>query len=231
VAVKWIAGLGNPGKKYERSRHNVGFRVADLFATQEDFGAETRKFKAVCRERLWAEAGGDGARGEAEKVVVFKPLTYMNLSGLAVRDLLGYYGTRMDSDLTATLIVVYDDMDLPVGRLRFRARGSSGGHRGLESVLQCLGNERFSRLRIGIGRQQGIDAVDYVLAPLGATEEEALEAAVRRAADSLRLWIESGVSACMNRFNSDDPVGPRQPEPGARSDPGREASWNRPESG
>lgn len=212
-----VVGLGNPGRRYSRSRHNVGFRVLDCFAEQHAFGSERRKFRALVREKTILTAPGE--RGEVPpsprsaarsmKVLLVKPQTYMNLSGQAVRDVLGYFGGHapgVAEDLTDKLLVVYDDLDLPPGKLRFRARGSSGGHRGLQSVMTELGQEAFSRLRIGIGRSAGEEAADFVLEQLSSTAWEMLEQTAKVAADTLPVWIEEGVEVCMNRFNADTEV-------------------------
>jgi PTH1 family peptidyl-tRNA hydrolase len=136
------------------------------------------------------------------RVFILKPQTYMNLSGGAVREWLAYSGVAPGEDLMGTLLVVYDDLDLPPGKLRFRAQGSAGGHKGVESVISALGHDRFSRLRIGIGRREGAEAADYVLEPVDKTTREALESAARQAAETLPVWIEAGIDACMSRFNA-----------------------------
>lgn len=175
----WIVGLGNPGRRYESSRHNVGFWVADTFVRDSglDFGASRRKFRAEYREARLPDSRRFGS------VVAVKPETYMNLSGEAVRDLLGYYQVPRNSDLSDRLMVVYDDLDLPLGRWRFRARGSAGGHRGVASVISGLGHDRFARLKIGIGRpSEGMESADYVLARLSEPERRELERIAAEAA-------------------------------------------------
>lgn len=206
---KFIVGLGNPGPEYETTRHNLGFLTVDAFARMAGFGRAKKRFQAMCRE----ERVGD------HSVVLVKPMTYMNLSGNAVRDLLAYHrvtgGDRAggfrarderdddDSpDFRDSLLVIYDDLDLPFGRLRYRARGSSGGHRGLRSVIRELKTERFSRLKIGVGRDDEQLPADYVLEPLRGAAEEELVTASRVAAATIPLWLEEGVVACANRYNS-----------------------------
>ena len=205
-ALKWIIGLGNPGKRYARTRHNIGFWVVDRFASEGGFEGERRKLGALYSSRTYQLPDGS-----AEKVYVVKPQRYMNLSGPPVRDVMGYFGGKREGDLTESLLVVYDDLDLPEGRLRFRSGGSSGGHRGVASIISCLGHDRFSRLRIGIGRRDGLEAADYVLQAVDRQTESQLEEAARRAANSLSTWIEEGIQSCMNRFNaapeSDPPRG------------------------
>ncbi|HLU47948.1 MAG TPA: aminoacyl-tRNA hydrolase, partial [Planctomycetota bacterium] len=128
--------------------------------------------------------------------------TYMNLSGEAVRDLLGYFRTPREGDLADQLIVVHDDLDLPLGKWRFRKQGSAGGHRGVASIIQCLGHDRFGRLKVGIGRpREGTEAADYVLETISASERETIDRLVREAARMLSVWLESGIETCMNRFN------------------------------
>jgi PTH1 family peptidyl-tRNA hydrolase len=125
----------------------------------------------------------------------------MNLSGHAVRDFLGFFGVDTKEPLAQTLLVVYDDLDLPEGKLRYRARGSAGGHRGLKSVIDGLGHRDFSRLKIGVGRQDGVDSADYVLEKVGAATREILQRAAQDAARSLNVWLDDGLEAAMNRFN------------------------------
>ena len=187
--MKWIVGLGNPGRRYEQTRHNVGFLVVDRFAQRHGYGDFKSKFTALVAFRTLDAAGGD-------KVFLVKPQTYMNLSGSAVRDTLGYFG-----GVPADLIVVHDDLDLPMGRLRFRASGSSGGHRGIESILGSLGTGDFARLKVGIGREPGRDAADYVLSPIGGAERSVLDRALQRATESLDVWIAGGTERAALQYN------------------------------
>jgi len=187
--VKWIVGLGNPGKRYENTRHNVGFLVVDRFAAGHGYGVFRRQFSALVTDGLLEQAPG-------EKVFLVKPQTYMNRSGSAVREALGYYKGE-----PADLLVIHDDLDLPLGRLRYRGRGSSGGHRGVESIFEALGTQQFARLKIGIGREESRDATDYVLSPIQARERSTLDRALQRAAESLDVWIAEGVERAALLYN------------------------------
>jgi len=195
TALKFIVGLGNPGRRYVGTRHNIGFDVVEDFARREFFEGERRKFQALYSEKSLSLRRG------AEKVLVLRPQAYMNLSGNAVRDLLGFYGVVVREPLTDTLLVVYDDLDLPEGRLRYRATGSAGGHLGVQSVIDCIGHRDFSRLRVGIGRRAGAEAADFVLEKVETSARAVFDAAVRAASQSISVWLEDGVAAAMNRFN------------------------------
>jgi len=192
VALKTriVAGLGNPGPEYEKTRHNAGFMVLDRAAREMDL-----RFEPLGRLALIAEMGAGGGRG-----YLLKPLTFMNRSGRAVGDLAG----RILCD-KADILVVSDDFNLPLGKLRFRERGSSGGHKGLASIIRSLGSEEFPRMRCGIGpRRESVpeETRDYVLSRFFDDETEEVERLVDRAADAVRLWIETGdLELCMNRFN------------------------------
>ncbi|MCL4466639.1 MAG: aminoacyl-tRNA hydrolase [Chloroflexi bacterium] len=182
-----VVGLGNPGRQYERSRHNVGFRCLDLVAGRLGVGFTRRGFNSLLATGV---LGG-------QRVLLAKPQTYMNLSGQAVGALTRYYGLR-----PAIVLVIYDDMDLPLGRLRVRERGSSGGHRGLQSIIDDLGTQEFPRLRIGIGRSDTIAGAAYVLGRFAPEEETVLAETVARAADAVEVALSEGPAAAMNRFNS-----------------------------
>ncbi len=191
--MKWIVGLGNPGKRYSQTRHNVGFDVLDLFAQSHGFDEYRKKFSSLLAEKPPATPGGD-------KVFLLKPQTYMNLSGGAVRAALEYFGGGPED-----VLVVHDDLDLPLGRLRYRSGGASGGHRGVESILAALGTDCFSRLKIGIGREPGREAADYVLAPIAAEEREPMARAVARASESLDVWLQGGVERAALLYNGKEP--------------------------
>jgi PTH1 family peptidyl-tRNA hydrolase len=185
--MKLIVGLGNPGKRYARTRHNVGFDVLDLLASRHHVDWEA------------APRGIDGLSGRWRQadVVLAKPLTFMNLSGDAVRDLLQFYKI----DATDSLIVV-DDINLELGRLRARPSGSAGGHNGLKSVIEALGSEGFARLRVGVGRGDARrDLADHVLATFEPDERSIVAETVARAADAVELFITEGIGPVMNRFN------------------------------
>jgi len=198
--VRWIVGLGNPGKRYANTRHNVGFLVVDRFAARNAIGEFRSKFSALVASKPLAVAGG-------EKVYLVKPQTYMNLSGPAVRDAVGYFGGTPED-----LLVVHDDLDLPLGKLRYRAKGSSGGHRGVESIIGALGTQAFDRLKVGIGREEGRDAAEFVLSPVGATERTVLDRAVELATESLDVWIAEGVERAALRYNGSEPEPGKGPE-------------------
>jgi PTH1 family peptidyl-tRNA hydrolase len=184
VAV--VVGLGNPGPAYARTRHNVGWWVLDLLAVRWA-AAESERTRAY-RARAATRAG--------RTVILLQPLTFMNLSGEAVAEWRGRHGTGLDE-----LLVVGDDVYLPVGHLRLRPEGSSGGHRGLESVERVLGTSGYARLRIGVGAAAAEELKEHVLDEPAGSELEELQAAAERAADAVECWLEEGVLAAMNRFN------------------------------
>jgi peptidyl-tRNA hydrolase, PTH1 family len=185
--VKLIVGLGNPGPRYAGTRHNLGFQVVDLIAERHhlDWAMAPRGIEAL------------EARWRTESVVLAKPLTFMNLSGPAVLGLLQFFKVDL-----ADLLIIYDEADLEVGRLRARPSGSAGGHNGLKSIIAALGTQEFPRLRIGVGRgdaQRGL--ADHVLARIDPAERPMVEEAVTRAADAAELFVAEGIRAVMNRFN------------------------------
>jgi len=187
--VKLIVGLGNPGSGYARSRHNVGFRCVDRLA--HDHGlAFTRK------KPDYQMAEGEVA---GEKVLLMKPRTFMNESGRAVGPVAHFYHLALGD-----VMVVYDDLDLPLGKLRIRPGGSSAGHRGVQSIIGALGGDAFPRLRVGVGRPEasGRDAVGHVLGDFNAAEEKVMAEAVARASEALLTVIRDGLDAAMNRFNT-----------------------------
>jgi PTH1 family peptidyl-tRNA hydrolase len=185
--VKFVVGLGNPGKKYQPTRHNLGFLVIDRIAGRQAINVREEICGAWTGE--WSEGG--------ETIVLAKPQTYMNRSGAAVGDLLRHYhGTPQD------LVVIYDDVDLPFGRLRIRTHGSAGGHRGLVSMMENLAGAPFSRIRVGIGRPPaGIETADYVLRPFEANEAAELDEIVNKAADAALALLRDGAEAAMREFN------------------------------
>ena len=180
-----IVGLGNPGQRYANSRHNVGFRCVDLLAQRHHITMSERRKHTVL---------GHGTVGERQ-VVLAKPRTFMNASGIAVEYLVQRFGTRPPQ-----LLVIIDDLDLPLGTLRLRASGGSGGHNGLSSIMEELGSQDFSRLRVGIGRPPG-GAIGHVLGTFAADEEKLLAEVLDRVAQVVETWVEEGVNAAMNRFN------------------------------
>ena len=184
-----IAGLGNPGRLYLHNRHNAGFHVVELLAKRQHLTFEHRKAKAlIARGRI----------GQAD-VVLAKPQTFMNLVGTSVAPLL-----RSLHLTSADLLVVYDDLDLPVGMIRLRPSGSAGGHHGMESIIAQVGSREFPRLRIGIGRpgdRSPDEVVDYVLGSFSTTERAAMAEVYVRAADAIECVLREGLSAAMNRYN------------------------------
>jgi PTH1 family peptidyl-tRNA hydrolase len=191
--MRLIVGLGNPGAEYERTRHNIGWQVVDAFAA---------KFRiAVTHHEKNAMTGTGRVAGGS--VMVAKPLTYMNLSGDAVRLLVNAYLESTDD-----LMVVYDDIDLPLAKLRIRPNGSSGTHNGMRSIVGTLGSERFPRLRFGVrGPTYSERLRDYVLEPFEADEEPLVQRGIERAVDALLLFARGDLRRAMNEFNR-DPVEP-----------------------
>ncbi|MXY25363.1 MAG: aminoacyl-tRNA hydrolase [Acidobacteria bacterium] len=182
-----IVGLGNPGRQYLGTRHNVGFGVVDLLA--ERFGLA---FEAAPADAVMARQRGPEAR-----VMLAKPLTYMNRSGWAVQELQHYYRIEPEA-----LLVVADDVNLPLGKLRARPEGSDGGHNGLSSIIASLGTFGFARLRLGVGRgDERRDLANHVLARFERDEMETVEEMIERAADAVETFIADGIEKTMNRFN------------------------------
>ena len=189
--MKAVVGLGNPGATYARTRHNVGFWVVEELAERHGLSFGRRDFKSHVAE---------GKIGE-ENIVLLKPQTFMNASGEAVGR------ARRELELEPSeIIVVYDDLDLPVGRIRVRASAGAGGHHGVESVIEVLGSRGFPRVRIGIGHPGGGEIVDYVLAAPAGEEQEILDASVERAADAVESVLGEGVARAMSRFNGAPPA-------------------------
>jgi PTH1 family peptidyl-tRNA hydrolase len=191
--VKLVVGLGNPGSQYKGTRHNVGFEVVDELARRASVAFESAPAEALMARWRRAEDG------RANDLLLVKPLTFMNLSGQAVGELARYFKIDL-----ADLLIVVDEVHLPLGRLRARARGSAGGHNGLKSVIAHLGDE-FSRLRVGVGRggdQRNL--ADHVLSRFEKDEREEVERMTTRAADAAEMFIASGIEAVMNAFNGGD---------------------------
>ena len=187
--MKLVVGLGNPGQKYEGTRHNVGFEVLAELARRYDVGRPKSKFDAEVAE----------ASIKNEKTVLVSPLTFMNLSGKSVRAAYDFYKLSLDD-----ILVICDDISLPVSRLRLRPGGSSGGQNGLNDIIQRLGSREFCRLRLGVGRvPSGWDASDFVLGRFNKDDRVEIDVSVMLAADAVETWIESGIQKAMNRFNAD----------------------------
>jgi PTH1 family peptidyl-tRNA hydrolase len=185
-SLKVVVGLGNPGSRYDRTRHNVGFAVVDLLAEDSGVGRSQTRFQAdVCEWRL-----GD------DKVLLVKPQTFMNLSGQAVRQVMDFYQAPLEN-----LLVVCDDINLHLGKLRFRARGTHGGHNGLRDIQAHLGTTQYARLRIGVGAPPEDEAIDHVLGRFRPSERPVINDAIRLAAQAVEAWIRNGIEACMNQYN------------------------------
>lgn len=183
-----IVGLGNYEKKYENTRHNIGFEVIDKLAEQENISVLEMKHRAVIGKGIVA----------GQKCVLAKPLTYMNLSGECVRELVDYYKV----DETAELVVISDDISLAVGQLRIRKKGSAGGHNGLKNIIAHLGHDTFVRIRVGVGEKpKEWDLVDHVLGHFSTEERKIMDDSVGRAADGIRMILSQDVDAAMNEFN------------------------------
>jgi len=180
-----VVGLGNPGRRYSRTRHNVGFMVAGEIARRYGIEFTTRELYAI----------GKGS-GEGKRLILLEPLTFMNRSGLAVRDVM-----RRCTAPPEHFIVIQDDIDMETGKLKIRKNGSSGGHKGVESIIQSLGTRDFVRVKIGVGREEGIPVEEYVLRPFRKDETALIKDAIMRAADAVEAIMEDGVEKAMNRFN------------------------------
>ncbi len=185
--MKLIVGLGNPGPEYAETRHNAGWRVAARLAERAGVGRWREKFSAFCAE----------TRVEEEKVVLMRPVTYMNRSGRSVRSALDFWKMEIEN-----LLVIVDDMHLDLGRLRIRPDGSAGGHNGLASVAEAVGREDYPRLRLGIGPAPAPEEhVSFVLGPFRPEERGEADAMIERAADAAQCWIRDGLEEAMNRYN------------------------------
>ena len=184
-----IAGLGNPGREYENTRHNIGFHVIDEIAKKYQITMLERKHKAIV---------GKGYI-DGEKVVLVKPLTYMNLSGESIREFINYY--KMDPE--TELIVIYDDIDLEPGQIRIRKKGSAGGHNGMKSIISQIGTQNFYRIKVGVGaKPAGWDLADYVLGRFSTKEREEVDRAIEEAADAVEVILTEGIDAAMNKYNA-----------------------------
>ena len=185
--MKLVAGLGNPGSKYRGTRHNVGFEVIDLLVARKGLALETAPTEAL--QARWRREDGD--------VLLVKPLTFMNISGVAVSSLMRFYKIEV-----ADVLVVCDDVNLPLGRLRMRSSGSEGGHNGLRSVAEQLGTIDYPRLRVGVGRgDMRRDLADHVLAKFEPDEAPGIEDAIARGADAVETWLQDGLTKAMNLYN------------------------------
>lgn len=187
LPVTLIVGLGNPGPEYAGNRHNAGFQCLSRYAEHTGLRFSFYRFRASMAEKVWA----------GQRLLLARPLTYMNESGQAVAPLVRHYRVPLER-----LLVIYDDLDLPVGKIRLRARGGSGGHKGLDSILRALGTQDVPRLRLGIGRPACGDPVDYVLSDFSPDELAAMSRAYDRAVEAIDCFLREGVAAAMNAFNA-----------------------------
>jgi PTH1 family peptidyl-tRNA hydrolase len=201
---KMIVGLGNPGRQYAHNRHNVGFQCLDRLAQAHglSFGgsalspALTRRRVGGLSKRRRAKASLAQGKIADVGVALAKPLTYMNLSGQAVGKLVSFYKLSLED-----ILVIYDDLDLPLGTIRLRPEGGAGGHKGMRSIIETLGSQAFPRLRVGIGRPPGNDAVSYVLSDFTADERITLESIYERVMAAVELFLREGIEAAMNTYN------------------------------
>lgn len=186
--MKIIAGLGNPTKEYEGTRHNIGFSVIDKLADKYNISMNEKKHKAICGKGMI----------EGEKVILLKPQTYMNLSGESIVDAVNFYKVDPEEDV----IIIYDDIDLDVGKLRIRAKGSAGGHNGMKNIIAHLGTQVFPRIRVGVGaKPKDWDLADYVLGRFPKEELPEIEAGRETACEAVKIIVSQGVEAAMNRIN------------------------------
>ena len=183
-----IAGLGNPTREYDKTRHNVGFSVIDVLADRYNIDVSDRKHKALC---------GRGVI-EGEKVLLLKPQTFMNLSGESIREAVDYY--KIDPE---DIIVIYDDISLEPGQLRIRLKGSAGGHNGIKNIIAHLGTQEFPRIKVGVGaKPPKMDLADYVLSRFGAEEQKLMDEAFGEAAEAAVMMMTAGAERAMNHYNA-----------------------------
>ncbi|ELC8443515.1 aminoacyl-tRNA hydrolase [Clostridium perfringens] len=180
-----IVGLGNPGKQYEQTRHNIGFDVIDYMANKYNIDVNREKFKGLCGEGFI----------ENKKVILLKPLTYMNLSGESIRELANFYKLENDE-----IIVVYDDISLDIGKLRIREKGSAGGHNGIKSIIQNLGGDEFPRVKVGVGQPKD-NLVNHVLGKFSKEDREHVEKVIPVVSDAIAEIVKNDAKESMNKFN------------------------------
>lgn len=186
--MKCIVGLGNPGLKYKKTRHNIGFHVVDHLAKRHGFKIKKSGFQSLYTEE----------RLNGEKIILVKPQTYMNLSGHAVKEIVQFYKLDLED-----VVVIYDDLDLPKGRIRLRQTGGHGGHNGIRSIIDQTGTKQFNRIRFGIGRPEvPMDTVDYVLGKFSKEELHLIDDAVEKAADACEDWLTKPFLQVMNTYNA-----------------------------
>ena len=188
--MKIIAGLGNPGKEYENTKHNVGFLTIDILAEKYDIQVNKIKFKGLVGECMIG----------TEKVILVKPQTYMNLSGQCIREIVAFYKLDMED-----LVVIYDDIDLPMGNLRIRKKGSAGTHNGMRSIIYDLQDDGFPRVRVGIGGERKGDLANYVISGFSGDDRKLIEEAIVKAADAVTCLVEDGIDRAMVDYNTKKP--------------------------
>lgn len=187
LSLKLIVGLGNPGKKFLNTRHNVGFMAIDELSKELSISLDQKKFNGIY---------GKGVVN-GETVYLLKPQTYMNLSGESVRPLMEYFNIDVDD-----LLVIYDDLDLPTGKVRLRQKGSAGGHNGMKSIIAHVHTQEFKRVRIGIDRSGRQSVIDYVLKPFSKEEQTPIQEAIERTTKACEAWTTESFSEVMNKYNA-----------------------------
>lgn len=184
--MKLIVGLGNPGKEYENTRHNCGFRVIEKLEDKLGVKCDKVKFSGLYTK----------CKYKSEDLILLKPTTYMNLSGQAVSEAMHFFKLT-----PADLLVIYDDLDTEVGKIRLRETGNPGGHNGMKNVVAHVGSKDFCRIRVGIGRDMNVKIIDYVLKPIPKADQQSMEEAFNHACEAVLLSIEKGFKQAMNRYN------------------------------
>ena len=184
--MKLIVGLGNPGKKYEGTRHNMGFMAIDLLSDQAQIDVDKEVFHGLM------------GRGKIydEDVILFKPTTFMNLSGTAVQEVVHYFKIALED-----IVVIYDDMAIPIGSIRLRKEGSSGGHKGMQNIIDCLSSDQIKRIRVGIGEPGEWDTIDYVLSKPLKDDMPLIEEAITNAVRGVKEYLKSDFDRAMNKYN------------------------------
>ena len=184
--MKLIVGLGNPGKKYEGTRHNMGFMAIDLLSDQAQIDVDKEVFHGLM------------GRGKIynEDVILFKPTTFMNLSGTAVQEVVHYFKIALED-----IVVIYDDMAIPIGSIRLRKEGSSGGHKGMQNIIDCLSSDQIKRIRVGIGEPGEWDTIDYVLSKPLKDDMPLIEEAIANAVRGVKEYLKSDFDRAMNKYN------------------------------
>ena len=184
--MKLIIGLGNPGKEYENTRHNTGFMVLDRLSEKLNIEMTQNKFKGLYGKSKY----------KGEDVILLKPQTYMNLSGESVRQVMDFFKINQED-----ILVIYDDLDMPVGKLRFRQSGSAGGHNGIKNIIAHLNSQDFKRIRVGIDRHKYMNVADYVLSRFSKVESEAIEQGIENAANAVLDYLDNDFNHAMNYYN------------------------------